>query len=327
MRAFSSYSQMIRKYGLMIFALIFFSRAEAQKEVQLSQFYFNQLLFNPAAAGKGNQTQAGLVYRSQYTGYKPSNIDKGGGATSQLLTASIPFGNFGVGINVLNDKIGALSQQDLQISAAYRLGLGGGTLAIGARAGIYRQAMDYDQLRPEFPDIDDPIFQTGVVSEIQPDFSLGLHFESDQYYIGASAAHLTQPKFKLGSSAAENPLSMVYYLNAGAYISAGYSLEVQPMVLARMTTGALSVEGGALLTFDQRVFAGVTYRHEDVIAIAHAGTYLLPNRSLRLSGSFDIVRGGNKAKSPMSYEVMLSYVFGQQQRGQKSIIRTPRFRF
>lgn len=327
MRAFYRYSQSVRKYGLIVAALMIFFRAEAQKEVQLSQFYFNQLLFNPATAGKGDQTRVGLVYRSQYAGYKPSNIDRGGGPTSQLLTASLPVGNFGVGINLLNDKIGALSQQDIQLSASYRLPLSRGSIALGARAGVYRQALDYDQLRPEFPDIDDPLFREGVVSEIQPDFTVGVHYESDQFYVGASAAHLTKPKFKLGSEVAENPLESVYYLNAGAFISAGYTLEVQPMILAKMVNGALSAEGGALLTFDQRFFGGVTYRHQDVIAIFHAGTHLLADQSLRLSGSFDLVKGGNNAKTPVSYEIMLSYVFGQQQRGQKSIIRTPRFRY
>src|SRR5690606_10615997 len=167
----------------------------AQKEVQLSQFYFNQLLFNLATAGKGDKTRVGLVYRSQYAGYKPSNIDRGGGPTSQLLTASLPVGNFGVGINLLNDKIGALSQQDIQLSAAYRLPLSRGSIALGARAGVYRQALDYDLLRPEFPDIVDPLFREDVVSEIQPDFTCGVLYDSVQHYVSATAAHRTLHSF------------------------------------------------------------------------------------------------------------------------------------
>ena len=124
-----------------------------------------------------------------------------------------------------------------------------------------------------------------------------------------------------------NPLANIYYFNAGAYLSLGYMLEVQPLVLAKIIPGTISAEGGALVTYDQRFFGGVTYRQQDVITIVHAGAYLLADQSLRLSGAYDIVAGGNTPKAPTSFEVMLSYAFGRQKAGQKSIIRTPRFRF
>lgn len=328
MKVCYTYFQSFLTYTLAIVALLMATEVQAQKEVQFSQFYFNQLFFNPATSGKEAQSRVGLVYRSQYAGYQPSNnLDKGGGPSSQLISASLPFGKFGVGFYAINDKIGALSQQDVQLSAAYKLSLSKGTLSLGARAGVYRQSLDYDQLRPGDPASDDPLFLSGVVSELQPDFSVGVHYESDLFYAGASAAHLSKPNFKLGSSEATNPLATAYYLNAGAYLSLGYMLEVQPLILAKMVPGAFSAEGGALVTFDQRFFGGITYRHQDVIAIFHAGTYLLSDQSLRLSASYDLVMQGDKAKTPTSFEAMLSYAFGRPKGGQKSIIRTPRFRF
>lgn len=328
MRVLYNCFQRYRRYGLAVAAIFIGISAHAQKEVQFSHFYHNQLFFNPATAGKEAQTRIGVVYRSQYAGYQPTNnLDKGGSPTSQLLTASIPFGKFGVGFYALNDKIGALAQQDVQLGASYKISLPRGSIAVGARAGLYRQSMDYDQLRPEDPNIDDPLFLNGVVSEIKPDLSIGLHYESDVFYAGASATHLTKPSYKLGSAEATNPLVTNYYINAGAFISLGYMLEVQPLVLAKMVPGAISAEGGALVTFDQRLFGGLTYRNQDAIAIIHAGAYLLEDRSLRISGAYDIVMRGDKAKTPTSFEIMLSYAFGAQKSTQKSIIRTPRFRF
>jgi type IX secretion system PorP/SprF family membrane protein len=312
-----------------VIAIVFLTKeAQAQKEVQFSQFFFNQVFFNPATSGKDSQTRLTAVYRSQYTGYQPTNsLDKGGAPTSQLISASLPFGKFGVGFYAVNDQIGALAQQDIQLSAAYKVVLPSGVLSLGARGGIYRQSLDYDQLRPENSAVDDPLFLSGVVSEIQPDVSIGLHYESEAFYTGVSATHLTKPKFALGSTDATNPLATAYYFQAGAYLSLGYQLEVQPVLLAKMVPGVVSAEGGALLTFDRRFFGGVTYRHQDVVGIFHAGAYLLSDQSLRLSGAYDWVIRGNKAKTPTSFEVMLSYAFGQQKGGAKSIIRTPRFRF
>lgn len=327
MKVFYCCFQSLQKLGLAALVLLTAIDVSAQKEAQFSQFSFNQIFFNPATAGKGDQTRVGLVYRSQYAGYKPTHIDQGGSPSSQLITASLPMGNFGLGIYALNDIQGALGQQDLQISAAYKLSLPKGVLSIGARGGLVRQSMDYDRLRPEFPDIEDPAFRTGTVSEMKPDFSVGIHYESEQYYAGASVTHLNKPEFRLGTEEVLNPLANIYYFNAGAYLSLGYMLEVQPLILAKIIPGTISAEGGALVTYDQRFFGGVTYRQQDVIAIVHAGAYLLGDQSLRLSGAYDIVSKGNKAKAPSSFEVMLSYAFGRQKGGQKSIIRTPRFRF
>lgn len=327
MKVFYCFFQSLQKLGLTVLVLLAAVDVNAQKEAQFSQFSFNQIFFNPATAGKGDQARVGVVYRSQYAGYKPTQVDEGGSPNSQLISASLPFGNFGLGIYALNDRQGALGQQDLQISAAYKFSLPKGVLSIGARAGLIRQSLDYDRLRPEFPDIDDPAFLTGTVSEMKPDFSAGIHYESEQYYAGAAVTHLSKPEFRLGTEEVPNPLANIYYFNAGAYLSLGYMLEVQPLVLAKIIPGTISAEGGALVTYDQRFFGGVTYRQQDVIAIVHAGAYLLADQSLRLSGAYDIVAGGNTPKAPASFEVMLSYAFGRQKAGQKSIIRTPRFRF
>ena len=327
MKVFYCCIQSLRKLGLAVFVLLSAVEVNAQKEAQFSQFSFNQIFFNPATAGRGDQAAVGVVYRSQYAGYKPTQIDKGGGPVSQLVSASLPLGHFGIGLYALNDRQGALGQQDIQVSAAYKLSLSKGTLSIGVRGGLVRQSMDYDKLRPEFSDIDDPAFREGTISEMKPDFSAGIHYESSRYYAGAAVTHLSKPQFSLGSESATNPLANIYYFNAGAYLSLGYMLDVQPLVLVKVIPGTISAEGGALVTYDKRFFGGVTYRQRDVIAIVHAGAYLLSDQSLRLSGAYDIVAGGNQAKTPTSFEVMVSYAFGSHKTGQKSIIRTPRFRF
>jgi type IX secretion system PorP/SprF family membrane protein len=325
MKLFCTCYLKLRNAGLTLCVLSIAIGTHAQKAVQFSQFYFNQLYFNPATAGKGNENRVAVAYRSQYTGYQPTFADKGGGQTSQLVSASLSFGKLGIGVYALNDTEAATGQQDIQLSAAYKFSLSKGVLSIGARGGLYRQSLDYDKLRPVEPDVDDPLFLTGTESGMKPDVSLGVHYESTTFYAGASAAHLSKPRFGIGGQDAQ--LSTVYYLNTGAYLSLGYMLEIQPMLLAKFIPGVISAEGGALVTYDQRFFGGVTYRHQDAIAIVHAGANLLADQSLRLSAAYDVVMGGNRSKAPGSVEVMLSYAFGRHKSGGKSIIRTPRFRY
>ena len=299
--------------------------AFAQKDAQFSLFSLNQLYLNPAAAGADGLTKFSLTHRSQYAGYQATNEDDGGALSTQMFSFSMPIKNFGIGFYALNDKSGPRNDQDFKLSASYHFPLAGGNLHIGASAGLFRQSLDYGKLRARDPD--DPLIQTGTVSEINPDFAVGVRYVSDAFYVGASLNHLLEPKYKLGSENATNPLPKTVYLNAGVNIEVGYLLDVQPIVLVKSDITTVSVEGGATVTFNKRYWAGATYRQQDTYFIIMGGIYLLPDQSLRLSGAYDMVIGGNKVKSPSSFEVMLSYALPSPQFGKKTIIRTPRFRF
>ena len=299
--------------------------ASAQKDAQFSLFSLNQLYLNPAAAGADGLTKFQLTHRSQYVGYQSTNEDEGGALSTQMFSFSMPFKNFGIGFYALNDKSGPRNDQDFKLSAAYHFPLAGGNLHIGASAGLFRQSLDYGKLRARDPD--DPLIQTGTISEINPDFAVGVRYVADAFYVGASLNHLLEPQYKLGSSTASNPLPKTVYLNAGVNIELGYLLDVQPIVLVKSDISTVSVEGGATVTYNKRYWAGATYRQQDTYFIIMGGIYLLPDQSLRLSGAYDMVIGGNKAKSPSSFEVMLSYALPSPKFGKKTIIRTPRFRF
>ena len=301
------------------------STAFAQIDPQFSLFSLNQLYLNPAAAGADGLTKFQLTHRTQYAGYQGTNQDEGGALSTQLFSFSMPVKNFGIGFYALNDKTGPRTNQDFKLSASYHFPLAGGNLYVGASAGLFRQALDYGKLRAR--DQDDPLIQTGTVSEMNPDFAVGAQYVSDAFYIGASLNHLLEPKYKLGSETATNPLPKTVYLNAGVNIEVGYLLDVQPIVLVKSDISTISVEGGATVTFNKRYWAGATYRQQDTYFIIMGGIYLLPDQSLRLSGAYDMVIGGNKVKSPSSFEVMLSYALPSPKFGKKTIIRTPRFRF
>ncbi|WP_439559322.1 PorP/SprF family type IX secretion system membrane protein [Dyadobacter sp.] len=300
--------------------------AVAQKDAQFSLFSLNQLYLNPAAAGADGLTKFQLTHRTQYAGYQGTNLtDEGGALSTQLFSFSMPIKNFGIGFYALNDRSGPRTDQDFKLSAAYRIPLGGGNFQVGASAGLFRQAIDYGKLRAR--DADDPLIQTGVISEINPDLAVGVRYEADAFYAGVSLNHLLKPKYQLGSDTGTNPLPRTLYFNAGVNIELGYLLDIQPIVLVKSDISTVSVEGGATVTYNKRYWIGGTYRQQDTYFILMGGIYLLPDQSLRLSGAYDLVLGGDRTKSPSSFEVMLSYALPSPKFGKKTIIRTPRFRF
>lgn len=301
-----------------------FSAAHAQQPTQFSQFQLNQLYFNPAAAWADGLTRLQVIHRTQYAGYQ-GTFDAGGAPSTQLFSASTAIKNFGVGFTAFNDKIGAWSNQSFQLAAAYRFALSNGNLAVGASAGLYRSAIDYNILRAR--DDGDLLIGTGVVGEIHPDVNLGIRYETAAYYVGLSANHLLNAKYKLGQDLATNPLVPTYYLNGGVNLEIGYLFEVQPFAIVKSDfSSPIAVEGGVMGTYNQRYWAGISYRNQDAL-IFMGGINLMANQSLRLSGAYDLVIGAPSLKTPSSYEVMLSYQLPAPKFGKKTIVRTPRFRF
>ena len=319
-------SQNMKWNRLLALLLLISSGASAQKDAQFSLFSLNQLYLNPAAAGAGGLTQFQLTHRTQYSGYQGTNPrDEGGALSTQLFSFSMPIKNFGIGFYAVNDRTTALTHQDFKVSASYHLPVLGGSLQLGASAGLFRQSVDYNKLNPV--DADDPLIQTGTISEINPDFAVGARFENETFHVGLSLNHFLKPKYQLGTETGTNPLPRTLYLNAGINIELGYLLDIQPIVLVKSDISTYSVEGGATVTYNKRYWIGGTYRQQDAFFIIMGGVYLLPDQSLRLSGAYDLVIGGNKAKAPSSFEVMLSYASPSPKFGKKTIIRTPRFRF
>lgn len=316
----------IAKHKWLICLLLLTSTfASAQKDAQFSLFNLNQLFINPAAAGADGLTKIQVTHRTQYVGYQSTNADAGGALSTQLVSFSMPVKNFGIGFYALNDNSGPRNDQDFKLSASYHFPLAGGNFFLGASAGMFRQAIDYGKLRARDPD--DDLIKTGTIAEMNPDIGAGVRFVSDAFHVGLSVSHLLQPKYQLGTETGTNPLPATAYLNAGVNIEMGYLLDIQPIVLVKAYTGSVSAEGGAAVTYNKRYWAGATYRQQDTYFIIMGGLYLLPDQSLRLSGAYDMVIGGNRQKSPSSFEVMLSYALPSPKFGKKTIIRTPRFRY
>ena len=302
---------------------------QAQQDPQFSLFMYNQLYYNPATAGADGTTRFQLLNRMQWQGYQTTSGD-GGAPNTLVFSGSVPL-NFiksAVGINYVNDRIGAMGSQEVQLSSAYRMNINDNTLALGARVGFQNRYIDFSRLVSREPG--DPLIPAGRLGVTQPDISLGVFYDASTFYIGASVNHLNKPKFNLGVDAGNSILAPNAYLTAGYRWEPLYGLEIQPLVLVKSLLGfsprTLSVEGGVMATWDEWVFGGVTYRVNESYNIL-AGINLLGNRSLRLAGAVDLLGGSRSAKAPASYEFMVSYALPALTKGKKTIIRTPRFRY
>ena len=150
-------------YVAIILVCIIFSRnVVAQQDAHFTQYMFNQLYFNPAAAGLEQGFRGGLLYRNQWTGWKGQS---GGGAPQNILfTGSLPImaANTGVGLVVNSDQIGPLTDLQASVNGAYHFKVGPGKLSAGIRVGIQSRSINGGDLKVN--DTSDPIYQKLVGS-------------------------------------------------------------------------------------------------------------------------------------------------------------------
>ena len=317
-------------YAFLTIFILSSSATFAQQDAQLSQYMFNPLYINPAAAGIDGVTKFQLHYRNQWSGYQTSQ-DGNGSLGTQIFTASMPLNGLhsGIGIQFVNDLTpSGAGYQNMLLSYSYQINLSNGAIvSVGAKGGFYTKSFK-TKFRPR--ETGDPIVDalTGSVNQTKADFSVGALYKTANYQFGASLNHVNSPVYsfspdKTGTYSIKQVLNLTgsfdYYLND--------DIKVSPMVLWKTDFNTNVLEGGAIFTYTDRYWLGGSYRLNDA-GIIIAGISMLNNNALRLGYSLDLTTVGATAKAPLSHEILLSYAIPAPKllAGKKTPVRTPRFR-
>lgn len=318
----------MRKFLIGISALLFGNLwpVFAQQDAQFSQYMFNQLYFNPATAGAEGVTRFQLLNRVQWAGYQ-ATFDDGGSPITQVFSFNMPLNQIssGIGAHIVNDKIGPLTNFELQLSYAYRLKLSAdASLSLGVRGGLYTKTLDGSQFRPRDPG--DPIIPTGKVNESKPDFALGAYYQTSSYYVGVSLNHINGSKYTFGADKATNPLKQTMYITGGFNYYLTDLIELRPSALLKTDLNQSSIEANLMALYNGKFWVGAGGRLGDGV-IGMAGVYLLPNNALRIGAAIDLITNGASAKSPYSNEILVSYALPAPKVTKRTPVRTPRFRY
>jgi type IX secretion system PorP/SprF family membrane protein len=305
--------------------------ALAQQDAQFSQYMFNQLFYNPAAAGSDTSfVQMNVFHRIQWLGYSPT-FDDGGAPVSTLASVSLPLNKLksGIGLQWGNDRLGALTNNEVLLSYAYRLPVKNyGTLSIGLRGGVYNQAVDFAKFRPNDPE--DPILVSkGKVNQFVPDFAAGLYFTARKYYIGVSYNHLVKSSFDYGTKIEVNPLENNFNVLAGLNLDLSTDWQISPSLVARTNfRNVFSAQASILATWQSKFYAGISARDVGPLsdAVLLIGANLTKSKALSVGYAFDYVIAGVNAKAATSHEIRLGYKIAAPKKAERFIIRTPRFR-
>jgi type IX secretion system PorP/SprF family membrane protein len=311
----------IRMTLLSLAVMILVPGLHAQQPTHLSQYMFNNMLYNPGYAGNSGGIAATGLIREQWIGYSDNAGDKLGLQTI-FFTVDAPIRKLhgGVGGSVTSDKIGFFNNIAVNLGYAFRADLGEGTFAAGAQLQLDNIKIDFAKFKGHVIDENDPVILEGNESDLIVDAGLGFYYEvPEKYYVGLSANHLAESKGKNTSYQQRRTYTLTGGYN---FVIPGRPLwELKPVAIFHYDGGAFQWNLSALLTYKKKFWGGLGYRYQDA-AVILAGMNI---KNLRIGLSYDISTSALTTYNSGSVEVMISYCFKMELEKYRKRYKNTRF--
>ena len=259
----------------------------AQYDPSYSHYFSMEPSFNPASVGKENVLNVVGAYALDFAGFEhnPNTFYVGADMPLYFLKSY-----HGVGLSMLNDKIGLFTHQRIAGQYAFRFKLFGGRLAAGIQAGLLMEKFDGSKLDVE--DSNDPALPSSEVSGNSLDLGFGLYYTHKNWYAGASVQHITAPQIDLGET-------NEFKVDPSYYLTAGYNIKLRNPLISIPTSTLVRYDG---VSWRGDITARVVYKNDK--KMLYGGVSYSPTNSVTalIGGSFHGINIG------YSYEVYTSAI-------------------
>lgn len=241
------------------FVILLFSVATyAQQDAQFTQYMYNTIIVNPAYAGSRQSMSILAMHRTQWVGLEGAPV-----TNSLSLNTPINDSNLGLGLSVLNDKIGPSVENNIAVDFSYTIPTSDKyKMSFGLKASANLLNIDFTKLDYA----GGPIFEENIDNKFSPNIGVGFYFHSDDSYIGISAPNLIETVHfdKGASSTASSHVAaekINYYLIAGHIFELSPSVKLKPALLTKYVQGApLQVDVSANFMMNEKFVVGLAYR-------------------------------------------------------------------
>jgi type IX secretion system PorP/SprF family membrane protein len=276
--------------------------AYGQQSPQFTQFMFNNLAINPAYAGADEALSITALGRSQWTGVENAP------STQSLAAHTLAFKRVGLGLNIVNDRIGVHRNTNVMGSYAYHLRAGKRAfVSLGLEAGVTNFKSDYASLGVT----NDPKAM-GVIRGSRLNLGAGLYLRSNKLDLGISAPGFLARKVNINDtiSVRFNSPDLLLYSRYRLKLNDRYVF--QPALLFKYYPGLpASVDVNASFIYARVLTAGLSYRSKESIDVLMK---LQLTTRLELGYAYDYPIGKVSGLSGASHEIMLHYVFRRNAR-------------
>lgn len=303
------------KKTLLLISICFITDAIAQQDPHYTQYMFNTMSVNPAYVGSKGHAVINALGRTQWVGFD-------GAPDTQTLSFDTPIGRkrLGLGINLVNDKLGPSHEMYIDGNISYAIETGyDGKLALGLKLGGRVLNVDWSIGNPN-ADGDDPVFAQNIVNKFLPTIGAGIYYYTSNGYIGLSVPNFLRQEhyddnLNRGEIAVE---SLHYFLIAGYVFELNDNIKFKPAALMKMVFGApLSLDVSANFLFNGKFRAGASWRWDDSVS-ALLGFQV--NDYLQIGYAYDLTTSNYNVANSGTHEVLLRYEFLDEPR-----MKSPRF--
>ncbi len=289
-----------RRY-LLIVLLILVNFCFAQQDAQYTQYMYNTMSVNPAYAGNKRALNIVALYRNQWQGLE-------GAPTTQTIAVDTPLGvlqRLGLGISIINEKIGPTSETYFNVDFSYTIPVSEeGELSLGLKGVAHLLSVDFNKLN--LFDLDDTSFTSSINNRFSPNVGVGIYYNTDQFYLGFSVPNLLETNHFRGSdNFGEERIN--YYLISGYVFDINQDIKFKPALLTKLVFGTpLQIDLSANFMFHEKFTVGLAYRWSAAIS-ALVGFRISNSLTLGFAYDRETTELGNTNFNSGSYEAMLRY--------------------
>lgn len=232
----------------------------SQQDSQFTQYMYNTVNINPAYAGSRGVLSIFGLHRNQWVGLDGAPV-----TNTLSLNSPINGSNVGLGLSIINDKIGPSDENSISADISYSVKTSEtAKLSFGLKATANLLNVDFGKLS-RF-DQADFLGTTNIDNRFSPNIGAGIYYHSDRTYIGLSVPNFLETKhFDKGASslatASVASERMHYYLIGGHVFDLSEGIKFKPAVLGKLVQGApLQVDLSANFLFNDKFTVGAAYR-------------------------------------------------------------------
>ena len=277
----------------------------AQQTPHYTQYLYNMQVINPAYVGFRSDLSISLLSRQQWVGVE------GAPKTSTFSINGRTSTGLGIGLTVVNDKLGLVESNNINIDASYTLTTSAASrLAIGLKGGI--TFFDNNLAQGITPDNDVYSSFNGRYSNV----GFGALYYTQDYFVGFSVPYILKtPLFNTFETS--NALSETnyknFFLSAGAIFNLSENVLFKPSTIIKHTANLpLSVDINSNFLYKEIIETGLSYRYKNSVSALFA---VIINEKFRVGYTYDY-RLDNFGSNLSSHEIVLhiDFSFNRNQR-------------
>jgi type IX secretion system PorP/SprF family membrane protein len=273
-----------------------------QQDAQFTQYMYNTIVVNPAYAGSRQSMNIFALHRTQWVGLEGAPV-----TNSFSINTPISNSNVGIGLSVVNDKIGPSVENNIAADFSYSVATSENyKMSFGLKASANLLNIDFTKLDYA----GGPIFEENVDNKFSPNIGVGFYLHSDISYIGISVPNLIETvhfdKGATSSSSSHVAAEKInYYLIAGHVFELSPSVKFKPALLTKFVQGSpLQVDVSANFLMNEKFAAGLAYRWSAAMS-AMVGFQASDSWFIGYSYDFDTTALANYNSG--SHEIFLRY--------------------